>query len=277
LKKLFPDKAEEIEEKVDPGEYGLENYWVRFVCMFIFVMSVMDDARSTLSQLAIIMSVPTAPEMWIDYDLPDWAPKGEVKEKLEKREIDFVRFKVAGMPLYWKLINLTLITVPKGLIWWITLTNGTVFLMDTAGIQDIIVNTMALAFILNLDETICDLFSHKAAHFILDRIEPFALIDRSDAERESDDDSLAALRADTERSLLSMNMIPRRMVFALFITALFICKYYMRLCEWSPRGGLVSRTMALPKYKVYPFLSFVLPSVFPEAEAGEEYWSMPEE
>merc|ERR1719254_381248 len=97
----------------------------------------------------------------------------------EKSEMDFVHFRFAGMPLPWKVVTWVVIIIPKILIWYTTSTNGVTFLMETAGIEDVIVNVTALTFILNLDEMIFDLFSHKAVHHILDRIEPF-LIDSSE-------------------------------------------------------------------------------------------------
>merc|ERR1719375_2832835 len=37
LKSLFPDKVHDIEEKVDIGEYGLEDYWCRTASVFVFM------------------------------------------------------------------------------------------------------------------------------------------------------------------------------------------------------------------------------------------------
>ena len=41
MKALFPDRESDIHDKVDPGEYGVESYHCRWICCFIFVMSVM--------------------------------------------------------------------------------------------------------------------------------------------------------------------------------------------------------------------------------------------
>jgi hypothetical protein len=54
LKALFPDRVEEIEQKIDPGEYGVESYWCRFACCFVFMISCMDS----LSDLVRIRAFP---------------------------------------------------------------------------------------------------------------------------------------------------------------------------------------------------------------------------
>ena len=40
---LFPQMQDEIDKNVDPGEYGVESYWCRLVCIFIFVTAILDD------------------------------------------------------------------------------------------------------------------------------------------------------------------------------------------------------------------------------------------
>ena len=35
---LFPNRADEIMDAVDPGEYGLESYNLRVICCFVFAL-----------------------------------------------------------------------------------------------------------------------------------------------------------------------------------------------------------------------------------------------
>merc|ERR1712176_553065 len=41
LAALLPDQKDLIAQHADPGEYGLENYWIRALCIWFFVMSMM--------------------------------------------------------------------------------------------------------------------------------------------------------------------------------------------------------------------------------------------
>merc|ERR1740138_187716 len=43
LQTLFPERLDEINAKIDPGEYGVESYTCRWMCCFIFMMSVMSE------------------------------------------------------------------------------------------------------------------------------------------------------------------------------------------------------------------------------------------
>merc|ERR1712137_642950 len=42
LQVIFPDLSDEIAEKVDPGEYGLEGYYCRLLCIFVFMVGIAD-------------------------------------------------------------------------------------------------------------------------------------------------------------------------------------------------------------------------------------------
>merc|ERR1711966_607662 len=37
LDSIFPHRGEDILKVADPGEYGIENYWCRAACVFIFM------------------------------------------------------------------------------------------------------------------------------------------------------------------------------------------------------------------------------------------------
>merc|ERR1719359_959667 len=38
LASLFPDRLSDIDRVADPGEYGLESYYLRLACCFLFVI-----------------------------------------------------------------------------------------------------------------------------------------------------------------------------------------------------------------------------------------------
>jgi len=276
LKALFPDKAHVIDSTVDVGEYGLENYWVRFVCVFIFMMSVMSDLRSTMDMVSILWNVPTKPGMWLEYRVPSWASKEKIKEVHGMSELDFVKFKIDGMPLRWKLFNLAAIIVPKLWIWRTTAKNGVMFLMETAGIENVIVNVTALTFILNLDEMIFENFSHSVLHHILGSLEPLDNDpDADQTEAQTTDDAFLHLQRDRRLGSSHWLLFPYRVFLNLIFSGLFIAEYYFWHCEQSETGGMVSRAMSLPTEQVYPWLSFALDPFLREGQLEESYWQMP--
>jgi len=273
LKQLFPDKADIIHESIDPGEYGLENYWVRFVCVFVFMMSVMSDLRSTMDMAYIIYSVPTEEGMWVEYCVPTWASKEKIKEFQEKSELDFVRFKIAGMPRPWKIFNVVAVIIPKLWIWKTTAQNGVMFLMETAGIEDVIVNVTALTFILNLDEMLFQNFQHKALHHILAHLEPWLIDNTDEDEQFSVEKNFNAVVEQNKGAMFTFGLIPMRPVYTLVFSALFIAEYYYCMCQFSETGGLVSKPQALPTDDIYPLMAFIFP--WYKAEYAEEYYWTP--
>merc|ERR1711879_592903 len=66
LKALFPDRVDEIHAKIDPGEYGVESYWCRWLCCFIFMMSVMSELFLNVEMLKLVWFVPSRNEPWIE-------------------------------------------------------------------------------------------------------------------------------------------------------------------------------------------------------------------
>jgi len=270
LKTLFPEKAEEINKSIDPGEYGLENYHCRLVCVFIFIMFVLSDLRSTLDMVYICWFVPSEAEPWLEYRVPSWDTKERVKQVLDASELDFVTFKLAGMPLRWKIINIALIIVPKFWLWRMTTRGGITFLMETAGIESVIINVTALTFILNLDEMIFELFSHKCVHHILEKMEPYHINDSP--EDQTSEEAFKALRKDSKRRC-RCDLFPYRLVLAVVLTVAFIWEYYATHCMASPRGGTVSQPVSLPMSELYPVLSFILPMWFPPEEQPNPFWN----
>merc|ERR1712232_954353 len=68
LMTLFPDKHKEIKEHVDPGEYGLEDYFVRIAAVFVFMVSVMEELFCIARIVKLLWLVPTRAESWIFYE-----------------------------------------------------------------------------------------------------------------------------------------------------------------------------------------------------------------
>merc|ERR1712232_205343 len=117
-------------------------------------------------------------------------------------ELDFVKFKVNGMPTYWKVLNLCMLLVPKVYLWLLVTDIGMTFLMETAGILDMIINAVALGFILSVDETICSL-SSGVTKYMVEHLEPYPLFDIADEEDDTEKDAYEKHLADMQYSCIS--------------------------------------------------------------------------
>merc|ERR1740133_321767 len=75
------------------------------------------------------------------------------------------------------MINAACICLPKIVLWKLTAETGVGMLMDTASISDIITNSVALTFILGIDELLgTALMSEETLHFV-NATEDFPLFD----------------------------------------------------------------------------------------------------
>lgn len=276
LQALFPDKAQELEANVDPGEYGLENYWCRLVCVFLFMLALVEDLCGTVELAKTLFYVPTKDESWITYEVPDFAEKEDVKRVKDLGELDFVKFKVAGIPLHWKIFNIVFIMIPKALLWLALVKSGVHYLMETAGIVDMIVNAMALAFVLEVDEMVFYKLTSELTKHIIGNIEGLPLYDEADDEHLTDQFVLDRFQNEelgSGRIRQLWKIIPQKLFLVLALQVFFIWGYYYENCERQEDGSWVSKAMHLPKDLTYsPFkLMFGLE---PEMET-DSFWQMP--
>jgi len=257
LQWLLPGQSTEIRQKVVPGEYGMESALCRALCTFLFVMWLVDDFTETLNMLLLIRHVPTRAESWLTRRLPDpdvWDGKNkhEVKRILGKSEIDFVRFRIQGMPLIWKILNLVFVITPKLVIWLVLLTAGTQFLMETAAIQDLIINSLAMCFILQIDELIAGRLCTEATKAMMSRLEAYDLFSISDDEKLDDqaimnhymDHEVKYSMSDTETLVL---LFPKRLTLILLITAICYNGYFFRFCVGVADGSYISEDIYPPR------------------------------
>jgi len=278
LSQLFPERADEIKAAMDPGEYGIENYWCRAACIFIFMMAVVDDLRGTINLARLLWIVPTKAQTWISYEPPDWASKEDAKSIHSWSELDFVKFHVSGMPLGWKVLNFLVIWMPKFLLWLALAATGFHYLMETADIVDMVVNAMALTFVLDIDEMVFARLTTSVTQHIMAQLEDMPLYDLSEEDDETDNEVLERFEREEKGfgrwRKLSL-IFPKRLATILCLQVIFMWLYYFRNCRLDRHGGMVSKNMYTPKALSNNMLGLMF-GVEPEAEP-KPFWTMPGE
>lgn len=271
MKALFPDRESDIHDKVDPGEYGVESYHCRWICCFIFVMSVMAELIMNYKMLKLIVwATRTGSEPWIDLrdgdDELDWLQSG--------------RIRLAGMSIGWKFVNLVVVWIPKVLLWKLTAEAGIVFLMETSTISEIIINSVALTFVLRVDEMFFELMS-DSIRCMLTIHEEIKDYDEFHEESMSEAD---IMEKHCEKQRLRywsikdwITLLPFGLVSVSGLTVVFICQYYYQRCQYAGGGHFVSQAMHLPKSTVFSIFSAFFRSIFPNPSLEQPYWSMPPE
>jgi hypothetical protein len=286
LKALFPEKSDLIDEKVDPGEYGLESYYLRAACVLLFVMGLWHDLKGSWTMLNLLYYVPSKEEAWMVYEVPSWdEDKEHAKAVHGWSELELVKFRINGMPLHWKFVNLMFILLPKVYLWILTVDIGTVFLLETSVIEDMIINAVALDFILSIDELIVQSVMPFTVTHMLDNLESFALFDTADEEDDTEKDCFEKHQLDKRWGIFSpelyITVFPVKLCGILGTTVFFIAKYYIEHCKHEGDGSWVSQAVVLPADSILPFPSFIFgpfPLLFPveTASGGQEVvWKMP--
>jgi len=279
LTALFPKMKQEIAENVDAGEYGLEDYYCRLACCLIFILAIVDDLTKTLGLLCLLLQVPTAAECWISYEVPTWDSKDRAMSIHGWQELDLVKFRVCGMPMKWKVINVVFVFMPKCAIWWTLTSSGFHFLMETAGIVDLVVNCMALAFVLSLDEMCFERLATQATKHIMLQLEDIQFEVPED--NETDEVLLSRFRhlelglSDRRWWRAFMLILPKRMIFIAILMFAFLGKYYINNCIRQKDGSWVSRPMRLPDDVSYNPFTFMYDFLL--SWKTETFWEMPED
>lgn len=272
---IFPDRQEEIYSNVDPGEYGMEDYYCRLTCCFVFLMSMMDDLYKTLNLVTLLWHVPSDDSVWLKFDVPEWTDKEHAKKIHGWNELDLVKFGVAGMPLHWKFSTALFITIPKVLIWWCTTSLGMFFLLETAGIVDAIMNSMALTFIINMDELIFETLTSLPVKHMMEKLEEYKLFEFTEELDADDDILLKYLRSECGHKRWGRcfdHLLPRRLITVPILMCVFMWNYYTSNCQMLADGSWVSKPMTLPLQLRFNVLDLVTQSV----EKGQEtFWTMP--
>jgi len=276
LKALFPDMQDQISEIADPGEYGLESYTCRLMCVVIFIISIMPEGRLCRDMLRLLAFTPNKEEPWLEH-------VGDGKEDDDAETcMDRVKVKAAGMSIFWKTLNFTCVFIPKLILLYMTANAGVTFLMETAGMDDIIVNSVAMGFLLSLDELIVDALLASSTDSLTCQCEAYDYESGTEAMLLGADDTVENFyeeqRTDSAPGLCKLlcETILNRMLklfCILLLTVFFVGKYYWEHCEYKG-GQFVSKPVSAPKGLAFSFLNMF--HFAPEPEEDVPYWTMPQ-
>uniref|UniRef100_A0A7S2AJI7 Uncharacterized protein n=1 Tax=Alexandrium andersonii TaxID=327968 RepID=A0A7S2AJI7_9DINO len=179
-------------------------------------------------------------EQWISFDEPDPETK-RLMSLLGKKDIDCITFKMAGMPLRWKVLWAWPVILVRFMITSVLAFVGFRFLMNSAGVIDQILNAVALFFIVELDLIMFTTFAKDMTRDIMDRLEPY----RMPAERAKIESFVwKALRQ--EKSYTSWDVIRRTIRFSRVIVAVFFLQWMMFLGYFMSHCQMEAWPLASP-------------------------------
>ncbi|CAL1163499.1 unnamed protein product [Cladocopium goreaui] len=190
-------------------------------------------------------------------------------------ELDCVKFQVAGIPTHWKAFYIFFVLLPKFALWLAVAKSGVHYLMETAGIVDLIVNSMALTFVLEVDEMVFHRFTTALTKHIMNNIEDLPNFDTTREETETDQQALERFKAEelgNARWAKLRLCLPWRFLIVLLLEALFVFHYYHVNCVKLEDGSWVSKELRLPKDLAYRPVELMFGLLSTD---GDPVWSMP--
>merc|ERR1712003_67930 len=147
-----------------------------------------------------------------------------------------------------------------------------------------IINAVALAFILSIDEVITTALMSKHTKYMVSQLAPFPLFETADEDDDTELDVLEKHMKDTKWTLFSgrlwWSIFPTKMFGMVFLTAFFVAKYYREHCVRGQDGSWVANTVYTPRSDTMSFITFLFgpfPNLFPvETRQDSVAWAMME-
>jgi len=233
---------------VDPGEYGMENHQCRIFACFLFTLAEVQGGFKICELIGILLHIPTKAESWVY-----WAEDGDDLDPLNN-----IKFRIAGMSLGWKLFNFIFIVLPK--IWLLAevFWMGFRFLMDTAGIVDLVLGAMAMDFVLSFDELILESFEGASTKHIMEHLEHFT----HETDEEHLNEHIEGSGSGLKWGALKL-AFPKRLIIVIIVLLVFEELYYRIHCKKDPESNTwVSNPTMLPattQYTLKNLLTYFVP------------------
>eukprot|EP00490_Sorites_sp_Unknown_P012545 CAMPEP_0114694850 /NCGR_PEP_ID=MMETSP0191-20121206/70668_1 /TAXON_ID=126664 /ORGANISM="Sorites sp." /LENGTH=410 /DNA_ID=CAMNT_0001990301 /DNA_START=38 /DNA_END=1270 /DNA_ORIENTATION=- len=255
---VLPDQEDAINTKVDPGEYGIENYWCRFVCLFLFTLSVLHEIVTCLRMALLLWSVPSSGKelAWITHKYDDRLRRNVAK------------YRVGGLLAG---VSAQAGSVPLCLVGGHLAFDG--HLGHFGRCPGCFVHELRPGCI---DEMLYDAMTSAAATSIMKRLEQ-ALEEEETAQEQAEDAGKVHPKQTFWCSIaLIRQIIPARVVATLAVMAFYVSRYYWFKCKWSDQWQMwVSKDMYAPQGASYSLGDFVLNGFFKTVPHGSEpFWTM---
>jgi len=246
-------------------------------------MEIIDELRETGNLASLLLCVPTGAEPWLVYQPPKLT---QDQTTSDKSELDDITFEIAGIPLHWKMYTFLTVVIPKFMIWILLASEGTQFLMETASIQDLIINSLSMGLVLQMDELIMSRLCSDMAKVMMERLEPYKLFDCSEEDGWTDEVSMKQHQQSPSRQWrrsfsMLLVAVPGQLLSCLVISVIAYLGYYRRFCTMTTDGSFISKPLYPPKdVPKNPFHLWLLEWLFFPLDVDrveEPTWTMPEE
>jgi len=149
---------------------------LRKLCVAAFVVCLFKDIRQSYEMVVLLMELPSETGTWmvintLEEEVLRVDTNGEKKFAREKDEQ--IHWQVDCLELHWKVLVLVAVIVPKLLIFAFLYFYGSIWLMNVADHQELILNAVALVFVLELDEAVFAAVTTSDVQQQMDNLQPW--------------------------------------------------------------------------------------------------------
>lgn len=140
-----------------PQVDGDSDYQIlRRLCVVAFVLWLFKDVRQTYEIAMLIVKLPTKAGKWMVMKMVSESSMVKLDKKgfLEHEDEAQVEWQIDSMEMKWKIMTAFFIIVPKFLVAVALCYYGSVWLLNTTDRSELILNAVALVFVLELDEAV---------------------------------------------------------------------------------------------------------------------------
>lgn len=178
----------QLGDQLGPVDVGVESPECQALCILVLLISLVSKLRAIWIMACFLWLSPTTsqrrencPEVGLsDTELDCWiepldASAARVRAASAsslQSMVDLVVFRMSGMPWKWKLWAWFLVFLRAVVVVGVA-SRGSMLLMSTGGVIDMIQNTLALNFIADLDELMLASVGGSMARDIMERLRPF--------------------------------------------------------------------------------------------------------
>jgi len=129
---------------------------LRKLCVIAFVLWLFKDLRQTYEIAMLILKLPNQAGKWMVMKMVTESSMVQLDKKgfLEHEDEAEIEWQIDAMELQWKIITSVFIIIPKFMVAVALCYYGSVWLLNTTERSDLILNAVALVFVLELDEAV---------------------------------------------------------------------------------------------------------------------------
>ena len=153
----------------------VSSFYQVFLCLILLVwwMIMLTEVRTIIDWMVVIAFINSSRD--VNRDPPSESRESPYVDGYNKDQLDSDIF-IYAIPLHWKAYALVFHVIPRAYIWLRLSFYGSWFLISADSYQDLILNSVALAFLVEVDNLLYDAVMAKRDKDVHERVQPIIVL-----------------------------------------------------------------------------------------------------